>query len=368
MIKKLCPLLFLIILFSISCKRDPEAPQNENGNGPPPYCENIMVPVNDGLCGEPAITPLVAGKYAEVGYVQAEIINGELFVSYVITKSDWRLTLTHLEVKEVYTDMPINGGGNPKIGHFEYSADLGSGVFKWTSPGININNWNNVDIAAHAEVIQAEFSLSPEPGNYSMTATINNPNDSTYISIVLGDSSGNYSFFDTWCLDFGGPIHSSTNYDIYLHKAADLTNTDYSCLSVEMEENMDLVQYLVNQDYPCASKYDIQVAIWNLVNNNPPSSPTSTIPYDPNCVQTILNDVFSNGEGFIPDPCIDIEGLVVDGYCDPSVSGQPQVQTLLLLRKPGCPTGEIIGSETAWACGTGFPGNNWAMYFSYCIN
>ncbi len=352
-----------------SCQRDMDVPQNEigNGNGPPPYCEAVMVPINPNDCGNIGITPLVAGKYTQVGYIKAEVINGELFVTYVITKSDWRLTLTHLEVREVYTDMPINGGGNPQIGHFEYSEDLASGVFQWTSPGIDISNWNSVDIAAHAEVVEVDLGLSPEPGNYSMVASINNPNDNTYISVVLSDASGNYSH-DTWCIDRGAPISSSTSYDIYLHEVANLTNTDYSCLGVEMEENMDLVQYLINQNYPCASKYDLQVAVWNLINDNPPSASTSTIPFDSNCVQSILDDVYANGEGFIADPCLDKIGLVADGYCDPSVSGQPQVQTLLVIREPGCPPGNIIGSETAWACGTGFPGNNWAMYFTYCIN
>ncbi len=72
-------------------------------------------------CGDLKITTLFAGQHIEVGEVTISNDEYNLFITYNVT-GNWWLEETHLFVG-LETNLPLNGGGNPKIGHFPYHGD-----------------------------------------------------------------------------------------------------------------------------------------------------------------------------------------------------------------------------------------------------
>ena len=65
---------------------------------------------------------LYAGQNIKVGYVQVTEDAENLYVEYHM-KYGWQLVETHVAVAESLEGLPQNKKGNPKVGHFPYSAD-----------------------------------------------------------------------------------------------------------------------------------------------------------------------------------------------------------------------------------------------------
>lgn len=64
------------------------------------------------------------GQNIEVGYVQVTEDADNLYVQYhMISALGWQLVETHVAVAETLSGLPQNKNGNPKVGHFPYSAD-----------------------------------------------------------------------------------------------------------------------------------------------------------------------------------------------------------------------------------------------------
>ena len=73
------------------------------------------------ICGESTVVSLIAGQHIDVGTVTVSNDETYLYVTYE-TSGDWYLTETHLYVGSE-DGIPLNGAGNPKIGHFPYHGD-----------------------------------------------------------------------------------------------------------------------------------------------------------------------------------------------------------------------------------------------------
>ncbi|MEM0004978.1 MAG: hypothetical protein QXE10_04460 [Desulfurococcaceae archaeon] len=114
------------------------------------------------------ITPLIAGQYMTIGYVETwhENISGALIlhVKYVINDTAWYLTEVHLAVNTSLSGIPRTKTGNPIPGLFPYSAtglwtkeyeftiNL-TDVFGLTCPA---SNQTTIYIAAHADVAKVD--------------------------------------------------------------------------------------------------------------------------------------------------------------------------------------------------------------------
>jgi hypothetical protein len=75
------------------------------------------------------VTRLIAGNNIEVGTVTALVDDGltGLFV-LIETKPGWNIDIAHVAVADSVENMPINSGGNPRIGQFPVHVSGGSGV------------------------------------------------------------------------------------------------------------------------------------------------------------------------------------------------------------------------------------------------
>lgn len=72
-------------------------------------------------CGESKVVPLMAGQNINVGSVTISNDKDNLYVVYETTEH-WYLQEVHMYVGPE-SKIPLNGGGNPVIGHFPYSKE-----------------------------------------------------------------------------------------------------------------------------------------------------------------------------------------------------------------------------------------------------
>tara|TARA_R110000787_G_scaffold284341_1_gene397921 strand:- start:3553 stop:4128 length:576 start_codon:yes stop_codon:yes gene_type:complete len=97
-------------------------------------------------------TDLIAGQNTDSGNIIVSVIDGNLNVTYE-TEGDWVILEVHLFVGDP-DDLPVNNGGNPKIGQFPYSESYSPGETSVTFNNIiEIPSGESVWIAAHAVVL-----------------------------------------------------------------------------------------------------------------------------------------------------------------------------------------------------------------------
>jgi hypothetical protein len=138
--------------------------------------------------------------------------------------------------------------------------------------------------------------------------------------------------------------------------------------SLEYPENLDLVNYIINQHYigkpsKCDGNYtlgDVQLAIWTLVDDYVPTGLEALGPWSQCKVDEIVSNAIALGEGFVPR-CGQVLAIILETTEYVGVIGQ-----LAIIEVPITCEYETQ-CETAWGNGTSFPGNNWAMHFTYTI-
>ncbi len=109
--------------------------------------------IENNSCGETSVTTLFAGQHIDVGTVTVSNDEINLFITYNVI-GNWWLTETHLYVGSE-ENLPLNGGGNPIIGHFPYHGDHGQTQnYTFTIPLDNLESC--FVIASHAVVVKKE--------------------------------------------------------------------------------------------------------------------------------------------------------------------------------------------------------------------
>lgn len=318
---------------------------------------------------EPFVTDLTAGggnikSAMDVGDVQVWNDGEYLYVQYVVSDGDWCLTETHLEVATALEDIPqVNG--NPPPGQFAYEGehDCVAGVtyqipLTW-DPGTPLL------IAAHG-VVQTG-------GMDGLEATL--PDQVTMATAFPGLGFGAPSYFD---VTVSGGTTLDGMYDAYCvdtdrgRLVEGLVNVYSSyeplppSVPIEKPENLDLVNWIINQDFAgkpsgCDGAYtygDVQWAIWQLVEDNPPADHVSLGDWSLCRAQEILAAAFANGEGFVPG-CGDVMGIILD----PVEWRQP---VIIWVEVP-CAEDETVWGGDYFGTPLEFPGNNWAIYFAYTV-
>ncbi|MGW9686032.1 hypothetical protein [Flagellimonas sp. 2504JD1-5] len=301
---------------------------------------------------------LFAGQNVEVGKVSVSVSGGNHIITYEITNDDWCITETHLSVVNTPQDFPLNNGGNPKIGNFEYQGN--HDCEKTVTYEVPIEKGSH--IAAHAVVecstnsVENIIASLPETVDFCTTAFRPNNGDDGYFAVTIEEGllAGEYG---AWCVDVdqrlvlecieGASVHSSIG---------DLPEGAF-----EMPENFSAVNWLLNQNIigqPSGdeSPYtgdDLQMAIWLLVDDltdlEELASRGSLSNWDANRVNELVAIALENND-FTPE-CGDYIGVIMI----------PEGKQPLIIPYPlECTDCE----ETAWADGCSFPGGSWATYFS----
>jgi len=316
---------------------------------------------------DPFVTELIAGggnpkSATDVGEVKVWNDGDYLYVKYVVDGEDWSMTKTHLAVATDPDDIPQKKD-NPIPGHFEYS---GTGD-TYTIP---LEEWDvdtELYIAAHANVqklIGWESDLAgleaALPDEVTMSVTYPSGGGPAYFPHTYVDGVDHLG----WCIDTDNVIYQNVNYTANVYSSYDETLPEDL---VEYPENLDLVNYIINQGFvgqpsACGGNYtygDVQRAIWALIEDE---QDTAGLGSWSQCrVDEILDDASANGEGFVPG-CGDVVAIVLA-----PVDGQQVVIAQVTFAEFEVPCIPVYQTETAWGEGEDFPGKNWAMYFTYTV-
>ncbi len=330
----------------------------------------------NGTAGASTDIDLVAGQNMVVGHVTVVQSGDNLEITYY-TDGDWSITETHLMVVATPQDFIINNGGNPKVGQFPYGTTgldgNQAGPYEVPIPSGLTNNM--VYIGAHAVVkgncegtSTSDFVCGTYPDQATLTPDWNPENQMYTVKFKYNftpDSSYGFCLDNTRSISDLNPrtVHFLCSYD-------DMP----SCTTfIEKPENLDLVNWIINNRQSGWDKKTVQAAIWELIN------PSGTLDnwydstgeryYDHNEIlrEQIVTMAEQNGEGFVPD-CGGSVFVIVYG---PGDICSPIRQVLGMIAPVDCvPTN--CSSETAWAfnypvdeTSTGFPGANWFRYFGY---
>lgn len=332
----------------------------------------VITPINT-VPGEETCVELVAGQHYVVGTVCIKTEGSNLKVKYNISNSEWSITETHLAVAGNPDDFPRTSNGNPKVGHFPYKGTHNNvDEVEYTIPIGNLPS--TVYVAAHAVVENCNSvpstNLCPDfLANTTLTPTWL-PSGYDYTVKVEFDSQTYFGF----CVDNSRYIGSGVRIVNFI---CSYDPTLPTCTTfVEKPENLDLVNWIINNRQSNWNRAVIQAAIWKLINpsGNLTGWDTSTTTtgewrHDPVLREQIISLAYQYGEGFVPG-CDQKVLVLVYG---PGEICNPIRQVLAFEVPVECVPGDC-NSETAW----GFPYNNgpipgksalfgaqWARYFSY---
>ena len=320
------------------------------------------------------VRELYAGQHQLVGTVSVSDDGANLYVNYQLTDSTWLLQTTHLYV----------GATAPKKnapGSFQFHHE---GVFSETDAyEIPLSELGGAGtelfVAAHAEVrrIVGYEDLDYDAFDSSLPTSapvsflpVQGTSDAYWNITVSGGSSIDGSY-EGWCIDAGRILPPGNVYTANVLSSLDPNLADYGVL--EKPENIDLINYILNQDLvgqpsPSGGVYtygDVQVAIWTLIDDE--ISTAGLGPWTQQHVDEIVDDAELNGSGYLPG-CNDRVAVILVPV-DPAGNIIGQV-TIIVLTFPCEPT--LGGEETAWAKGDytfsrGRSRRSWGSYFTYVV-
>ena len=310
----------------------------------------------DTSCAATQETDLIAGKNMYAGTVSVTKLDDETLEVSFNAAPGFCITETHLHVAAEPGDFPVNGGGNPKIGNFDYQGSHNcEGQVVYTVPA------TGAYIAAHAVVKCVEedpesiLSKLPETVTFCPSRDSRTWEDPAYWAFEF--QTGLTGTYGGWCVDSDSPLENGVCLqDVPLYPA----DENFPDGILEKPENLDALNWLLNQhligsESTSGGAYtygDFQMAVWKLVDDGVCCLP-SLGDYSDVRAMELVDLALANGDGFTPG-CGEYMGLIlVPADRQPVIFGY----------KLDCEAGEC--EETAWADGCPFPGNSWAMFFKY---
>ena len=327
-----------------------------------------------------ATADLIAGQFSDVGdvtfHVYPDGMGGWYLKVTYQTTGDWWLTEYHV----YYGDDPP---AKSAPGQFPYKGEIDPGTQNWVVDMIPFEEGCRY-VAAHgvaedrSEPISGdEFDLDDFAASLPTCADVDGSHPATmdmaYFDVTVTDAmlTGDYL---GWCVDTDRQIDATFSYP------ADVWSSYDPLLPaglIEYPENLDLVNWILNQDYVknpslCNGNYtygDVQRAIWELVDDE--QSEGGLGDWEQCRVDEILNDALMFGEGFIPE-CGDLVGVILVPVEE--CGGDWLYQFIIIGVPAECDV--TYGDETVWAKADGIVGSpqlydcgwktGWGSYMLFC--
>jgi hypothetical protein len=298
----------LLLLGLMGCNDSSEITSPEGTSQSQTSLEKITVtPINLNSPGQSICTQLVARRNIVIGElcVQYNAQNKRLTVTYKITDPNWSITKTHLAVAKNPLLFPRKFTGRPKLNQFPYKG-IHSNVDS-VQYIVNVSTYYNVIyVAAHAIVEgnggNGTPNLLPDlPANDVMTPEWTPDEDYTIKAVFNG-----FGTYLGWGMDNARAISNGTARDV---KFLSSYSEDLPACSsfIEHPENLDLVNWLINNRQANWDRYTVQAAIWNLLqpiggisNWQDPNAP-QYFEHDAVLRQEIVSAAYANGEDFEPE-------------------------------------------------------------------
>jgi len=244
---------------------------------------------------------LITSQLNNAGTVKIDR-NITLFNITITLMDGWHLNETHIHVAKRLNDIPKKGNGDPNIDEFTYNQTHGY------STNCTILIDEDVEpplvVAIHAAICRI-IDYAPDFSQYvnisGSSLKVKNPGNGCYFNSTF-ESDQFTGFFSGWCIDIDNVIYNNIWYDVN----ASLSTEPIPDGLLEYPENLDLVNYILNQGYigqtsPSGGTYtmgDIQRAIWALMEDTQSTAGIGS--WSQQRVDEILDDAYGNGEGYIP--------------------------------------------------------------------
>ena len=317
------------------------------------------------------VTDLIAGKHIDAGTVTVWNDGTYLYVKYSTTDG-WVLTETHLDVAMSLEDIPQTKKGNPVIGHFSYRVMHDPVVTEYTYI-IELGGWGagtELYIAAHAVVLREMTVIAVS--DTSVQVTNGNVGGATYPYNAVpawepfADADPSY-WDDHLDHDFSasGADWIWESYRIVHPIAGDIVRFQKT-FEIDEEE----IEALTESELwiTCDNGYEVYLngmffgsaqlgAGWRTSDLTQPYVNTDSW-------QTVesydISDLLLPGENVLEIAAANEYMGPLDNQHDGTEDFNPAG---LIFELNIASTQE----ETAWGAGDGFPGHNWAMYFTYTV-
>ncbi|MBE3085144.1 MAG: thioester domain-containing protein [Bacteroidetes bacterium] len=314
--------------------------------------------------------PLFAGQDMLIGKVLVWDDGEELCVRYELSETaladGWLLYETHWAVADDESGIPQTKKNNPIPGQFPYGDDNLGGVDEYQEcisfVDLGVACGDDLVIAVHAVVkklgdLEGLDLILPDQAYLCIDSQ---PGPNGYFGATISGGTVLDGFYDGYCIDTERYIDTTFCDWVEVYS----TYEELPSGLVDYSENLDLVNYIMNQDYigkaaSCGGVYtpgDVQQAIWQLVDLDP-SAGCCEGPWEQCRVDEILADAAANGEGY--EPVCGEKAVVL---LVPTDGSQP----IIIIVDVPCE-----GDETAWGATVQgeiqFPGKNWATYFNYTV-
>ena len=380
----------------------------------------------------PEVRTLQAGNDPswDIGEVRYWNDNTNLYVEFYVDDrdgGDWQLLKTNVLATD---DDKLKGSlatGAP--GQFPYEhfppADPKFDSFTIPLADLGVAAGDDLIVAFHANVqdldnivgyVDNDGVVHPEPGNDILGYTDINgvvhpepgfdivcptldpvvsvnvayPGGDSYFNTTVSNGGALDGTYDGFCVDTQTNISPGTTYNT----VNAYYSTDVPAGVVDRPENLDLVNWIINQDFttqfsPAAGRNytfgDIQRAIWMLVDDNLSTAGLGT------WSQAAADEIYAAAAAIGPvddptvswEPGLDDEIAVILQPVNSSGTTNAQVTIAqVTMIGVGCeavewepilePWDPVFNSETAWAItegdGISFPrGNNWGLYYIYLV-
>lgn len=327
-------------------------------------------------------TPLVAARSNDVGEVLVERSGDSLDVTYIITDNNWSMTKTYLHVASTASGIPTIPSGVPNIQAFNNKRDHAAGTTTYKYDNIDVTGMPYVYVSANANVTQDAKCVVdtgyinasvPTGPMFMVLSLIAQP---AYFEMLVYDFNGNPVYQDYFfgnCVDLDNPIFEGTRYYPYAVSSYSSDTALLNCM-IDKPENLDLVNYVINQDYAAsigATGTEIQAAIWTLIDDDIPVSGAVGIIFDQSKVDYIVDDARSKGEFYIPE-CDGYFAVLLDQGCvdalnnntTPNITTQQSIFWLPVSKLPGSYQYSYGECANAWGKGKRFNYTGWGMYFN----
>jgi hypothetical protein len=278
--------------------------------------------------------------------------NKRLTVNYNITDPNWSITKTHLAVAKNPLLFPRKITGRPKLNQFPYKgthSNVNSVQYM-----VNVNGYTNeIYVAAHAIVETNGGTGTPDllpalPESDVMTPEWTPDEDYTIKAVFNG-----FGTYLGWGMDNARSISNGSPRDVKFLSSYSEDLPECSSF-IEHPENLDLVNWLINNRQANWDRSTVQAAIWNIlqpiggISNWQDSTAPQYFEHDALLREQIVAAAFANGEDFEPE-------------CGEKV--------LILAYGPGTdpcnPLKNVVGFEFPIECsGSSITRNAWAFPFT----
>jgi hypothetical protein len=325
------------------------------------------------LADGPVVEQLIAGQNTVVGTVTVESDGVSLYVTYDITEDDWYLTETQLYAGKKAPKKAAPGRFPYKHGGLDFVL---SDAYVIPLAELGVSSGDEVYIAAHAVVQEFLGYADPDLGAFSaalpqgtVDMTVAFPGGDSYFNTTISGGGELDGVYNGFCVDTSRTISPGQTYTADVVSSYDPA----AATLVDKPENLDLVNYIVNQGYvgqtsPSGGSYtygDVQRAIWGLVDDSQSTAGLGS--WSQARVDEILADALANGEGFVPE-CDGSVAVILNPIREDGSTGAQITIAQVTFAEVGIGCEPLYQDETAWASGMAFEGNGWAMYFTYTVH